>query len=392
MDVVEVEDLEDEDLLRSTATLTSLSRQDVLDFYEGAVDEGSEEWGALVGGLGPGEMKVEGLMNVAIALEVEGHDGVGEVMVGGEVELETDKEGGVKMAVSVEVMGGKKGVVKAVEVLGQGVIELGGQDGQVKAIEMGGEGGADGKADDKPVEGEQTAEGKLVEDTADGKRGKEGGEVAEPQDGKKGEELETVVEEAEDDVVKKEGKAGEEGTGDTVDRIPKPKAPPPKSTPKSLHTTDSSSSESTWQSSTTSSEEATRPSQDTAQSPIEVAPPPEGGEPGGLTAPKPDSSHTGTLLERRLVTGKSREESLQRMREVCGMSERPVLPSGPGAIWDHETLNRSQFVQLLELFMGRKPEQDLVEAIADYIKLNYTEYDKVRTLKIPWKSKYPPKV
>ncbi len=77
MDVVEVEDLEDEDLLKSTATLMS---QDLVDFYEGAMagEEGGGGGGGVLvrrgEGLGPGEMKVEGVMNVAIALEVEDHD------------------------------------------------------------------------------------------------------------------------------------------------------------------------------------------------------------------------------------------------------------------------------------------------------------------------------
>lgn len=99
-------------------------------------------------------------------------------------------------------------------------------------------------------------------------------------------------------------------------------------------------------------------------------------KPVPISTPQTNTAKPTSLLERRL-TGKSRTVSLLRMREVCGMSTRPVSPSGPGAIWDHEQLNKAQFVQLLELFVGREPAQDLVDAVAEYIKTNYIQAEKV---------------
>lgn len=369
MEVVEMEDLEDEDFLKSTSTL---SRQDLMDFFE---ETGEEELSPVVRkgeGLGPGEMKVEGIMNVAIALEVEGHDG-GEVMVGGEVELEADEEGGVKLAVSVDVMGGKKGVVKAVEVLGQGVIEVGSREGvametpkKEENVEEGGgqEEGGEG-TEEKEEEVSKEEEVKAKEEKAE--KVEEEAEKVEEREKvlKKSEELETVIEEDEVDLAL-EGKLSTGLKGKDVDRTARSKP--------TVTASDSSSTESTWKSSTMSEEPTQLTKTPSKQTPEPSRSPSAERE---VSAPKPSSSHGTSLLERRLVTGKSRDESLQRMREVCGMREHPVLPSGPGAIWDHEKLNKAQFVQLVELFIGRDPPQELVESIADYIKSNYTEYDKV---------------
>jgi len=101
------------------------------------------------------------------------------------------------------------------------------------------------------------------------------------------------------------------------------------------------------------------------------------GERASMAGTEQASTDSVDLLKRRLTPGKSREMSLSRMRELSGMSKRPLSPSGPGATWDHEMLNKSQFVQLVELFVGRDPDDDLVDSITNYIKGNYTEAEIV---------------
>ncbi len=57
-----------------------------------------------------------------------------------------------------------------------------------------------------------------------------------------------------------------------------------------------------------------------------------------------------------------------------------VSPSGPGSMWNHFLLTRSQFVQLVELFLtspGPTLPDPVLEALATFIHENYTETAQV---------------
>lgn len=269
MDVVEVEELEeDEVMLKSNVTLTPLSKQDLLDFYEGNLEEG---------------------------VELEKVGGSGEIVEG------EDKSGG-------EVLMKESGEAD----IGEADI------GEAK--------------DDVNVESEVSKESDL---------GSKGGELE-----SKGEDLESKVSKDED-LESKESKGATEA---------------------------SSSKEGSLSASLSVGTNQEKPS---------VEPESQPSQPNQLSEAPPPTKPT-SLLERRLTPGKSRMMSLLRMREVCGMSTRPTSPSGPGAIWDHEQLNRAQFVQLLELFVGGlEPRQALVDAVAEYIKANYMQAERVKKVVFP---------
>jgi hypothetical protein len=254
MDVVEVEELEeDEILLHSNVTLTPLSMQDLLEFYEGNLEEGEGE--------GEGEEEEDRKEEAEKPEEDEGKS----------VDGAPEKDSG-----ELESKGSRSGDTKTPE----------GEDLEQKASE--------GSKESEDLESKESRGLSSVAGSED-----------RPSSG-------SVVEGvAADPSVKISGPAVEEP--DTV-----PSVPPPPSKPTSL-------------------------------------------------------------LERRLTPGNSRMVSLQRMREVCGMSTRPTSPSGPGGVWDHEQLDKAQFVQLVELFLGREPRLDTVDAVAEYIKTNYIQAEKVRS-------------
>ncbi len=62
---------------------------------------------------------------------------------------------------------------------------------------------------------------------------------------------------------------------------------------------------------------------------------------------------------------------------LSGMSRRPVSPSGPGGSWDHFLLNRSQFVQLVELFLVTPPLDSTVDTVSSFMQDNYKETAQV---------------
>lgn len=271
MDVVEVEELEEEEDLKSSVTLTPLSMQDLLDFYEGNLVE-----------------------------EEGGSDG--------------KEAGGGKS----EESGGK---------------EVGGDDSLEKK--------------------ESSEEGRDIES-----EGSKGGDLESK--GSKSEDLESKGSKGGD--LESKGSRGSRLATDTS------VAKSSSSEDRSLSSVGKSSIMEEKPSSIGVAADPSAPIKTTASEATMEA------------ASKPVPSHPTkptSLLERRLTAGKSRMVSLLRMREVCGMSSRPTSPSGPGAMWDHEQLNKAQFVQLVELFVGREPRQDLVDAIAEFIRTSYTQAEKV---------------
>ncbi len=64
------------------------------------------------------------------------------------------------------------------------------------------------------------------------------------------------------------------------------------------------------------------------------------------------------------------------LSRLSGMSN-VVGPSGPGSTWDHFLLNRSQFVQLVELFLTAPLPDSVLEALLRFIHDNYTETAQV---------------
>ena len=48
----------------------------------------------------------------------------------------------------------------------------------------------------------------------------------------------------------------------------------------------------------------------------------------------------------------------------------PVIPSGPGAMWVHQQLNKMQFVELVDLFM--RGDDRILQSFVQYIRKNYT--------------------
>jgi hypothetical protein len=83
----------------------------------------------------------------------------------------------------------------------------------------------------------------------------------------------------------------------------------------------------------------------------------------------------GSALERRMTAyGRSRAASVSLQRKLSGMSSaHPSEPTGPGHVWDHVMLNCSQFVQLIELYLGPDPEDTTVDALSSFIRNNYSE-------------------
>ena len=92
-----------------------------------------------------------------------------------------------------------------------------------------------------------------------------------------------------------------------------------------------------------------------------------------------DNPPARSALVRRLTSyGNDRAWSVSQQRQLSGMSSaHPGGPTGPGHVWDHVMLNCSQFVQLVELFLGAEPEDAIVDALSSFIRNNYTETAQV---------------
>ena len=330
VDVVEAEELEeDKDFLLSQVSLAAISEEELMDFYEGGGVSASNSKTTSTSTGETDEVSAKSTMgsddeNEGNTAEVEGKEKGTEVEgeeKGSEVEGEKSEVEGEGKG-SDEGKGSEaEGEGKVSEVEGKGSeVEGKGSEVEGKGSEVEGKGsevegkGSEVEGKGSEVEGEESeVEGEGKESEVDGKEsGAEGrSEVKGEAEGKgskaEGDEKRSEVE-GEEKSAEVKGEGENEGVGKESVSI--------------------------------------------------------GSAQQASSAPK-------SLFERRLVAGKSRNVSLLRMREVCGMSSRPLTSSGPGAVWDHEQLNRAQFVHLVELFVGRHPDQTIVQGIADYIRENY---------------------
>lgn len=320
MDVVEVEELEeDEDFLQSSVTPGTTS-QDLLEFYEGAMEGG--------GGIGREQSGTSGDM-----------EGKGR------------KEGGGDRKDAGEAEGERKGDINAPEIQGGKIVEEVEEGKEFEGSEP------EVKAEKAPVEvGDRKGDGKSEGDEAK-KKGVGGVE----KDAVKDKDKVAVEVKREGDIEVEGEKEDESGEDESVESMEVPQ-------PNDTGASETKPAISERKNSSLEVGSAALPQ--SSEMKKEIADSSKG----------PSSAKAGSLLERRLTPGKNREESLLRMREVCGMSSRPLVPSGPGAIWDHEKLNKAQFVQLMELFVGREPDQSLMNSISHYIQDNYTEAEEVRMI------------
>ena len=63
---------------------------------------------------------------------------------------------------------------------------------------------------------------------------------------------------------------------------------------------------------------------------------------------------------------------------LAGMLSQVVTPSGPGSSWDSRLLSPSQFVQLVELFLGEDPSSDVVQSLPAFLQENFQETEQER--------------
>lgn len=65
----------------------------------------------------------------------------------------------------------------------------------------------------------------------------------------------------------------------------------------------------------------------------------------------------------------------------AGMLSQMATSSGLGSSWDHHLLTPSQFVQLVELFLGEDPSSDLVQSLSAFLRENFQETEQERAEK-----------
>ncbi len=319
MDVVEMEELE-EDEEGSCIQFRSLSRQDLLDFFEGSLhteDMGTEKRKSQESSVADVKDE-EKSVSIDVKEEVEKERAMDEVdKVRELVKEESSKE---------EESGGNK--------------EEGSEEGaKEEEKEEESEEGTKEEESIKEESGEGTKEQESEEGTKSGEGTKEEENKEKSEEGRKEESEEGTKEEESGEGRKEEESEGVRGKeGEPV-----------------------------------KNEDTLEEGKDKRENN-----PLDSGKDEMVSKPSVSVPVSSTLLERRLTAGSSsRAHSLFRMRNVCGMSSQPIAPSGPGAVWDHEQLNPPQFVQLVELFVGAEPDKTLIDSISLYIKNNYTETEKV---------------